>query len=66
MLVSKNERFSHFLGLTAALLIESNRIFGLEVLDYHKEDVLKLPMAFTREVVPANKSQIPKSQFDCR
>ena len=37
------------------VLVESNQIFGLEVLDYHKEHVIKLPMAFTHEVVPVNK-----------
>ena len=44
-------------------LIQRKRIVGLEVLDYHKEHVIKLPMAFTCEVVPANKSQIPKPEW---
>ena len=44
------------------VLIESNRILGLEVLDFKKQNVIKLPMAFTREVVPANRSQIPKPE----
>ena len=44
------------------VLIESNRILGVEVLDFKKQNVIKLPMAFTREVVPANRSQIPKPE----
>ena len=43
-------------------LIESKRIHSLEVLDYKKGNVVKLPMAFYREEIPANRSQIPKPE----
>ena len=44
------------------VLIESKRIHSLEVLDYKKENVVKLPMAFSREEIPANRSQILKPE----
>ena len=42
--------------------VETRKIFGLEVLDYHREYVVKMPVAFTRELVSANRSQIPKPE----
>lgn len=40
----------------------TRQICGLEVLDYHRECVVKMPAAFTRERVSANRSQIPKPE----
>ena len=42
--------------------IQTRKISGLEVLDYHRECVVKMPVAFTRELVSANRSQIPKPE----
>ena len=42
--------------------VETRKISGLEVLDYHRECVVKMPVAFTRELVSANRSQIPKPE----
>ena len=42
--------------------VETRKISGLEVLDYHRECVVKMPAAFTRELVSANRSQIPKPE----
>ena len=42
--------------------VKTRKISGLEVLDYHRECVVKMPVAFTREVVSANRSQIPKPE----
>ncbi|KAK3754726.1 hypothetical protein QZH41_007045 [Actinostola sp. cb2023] len=42
--------------------VESNRIHGLEVLDYHRENIVKLPTLFSRKNVPADRSQIPKPE----
>ena len=42
--------------------IQSKKVMGIEVLDYSREHVIKLPAAFTREVVSANRSQIPKPE----
>lgn len=42
--------------------ITSNRIFGLEVLDLEREHVVKLPVCFKRDSVPAKHSQIPKTE----
>lgn len=43
-------------------LITSNRIEGLEVLDYNKEHVVQLPMLFQRDIIPALPSQIPRPE----
>ena len=40
--------------------ITSNRIMGLEVLDLNRDYVVKLPVCFTRDNLPAKHSQIPK------
>lgn len=42
--------------------VKTRKISGLEVLDYHRECVVKMPVAFTRELVSANRSQIPKPE----
>ena len=42
------------------VLIDSNRICGIEVLDYLRETCIELPPMFTREKVPGNHLQIPK------
>lgn len=42
------------------VLIQSKRICGLEILDYQKHNVIKLPTTYTRPTIPANRSQIPK------
>ncbi|XP_041484991.1 uncharacterized protein LOC121431537 isoform X2 [Lytechinus variegatus] len=42
--------------------IESERIKGLEVLDFNKENVIQLPITFSRDSVPASRSQIPKPE----
>ena len=42
--------------------VQSNRVCGLEILDFHREHVVKLPVAFTRENLPVNRSQIPKPE----
>ena len=42
--------------------VETRKISGLEVLDYHRECVVKMPVAFTRELVSALQSQIPKPE----
>ena len=39
----------------------SSRICGLEVLDFNREHTVKLPMLFTRDAIPASRSQIPKA-----
>ena len=43
------------------VLIESNRVSGIEVLDYHREECIELPTMFTRETVPGSHHQIPCS-----
>ena len=42
--------------------VKTRKISGLEILDYHRECVIKLPVAFTRDLVSANRSQIPKPE----
>ena len=42
--------------------VKTKKISGLEILDYHRECVVKMPVAFTRELVSANRSQIPKPE----
>ena len=42
--------------------VKSKKISGLEILDYHRKCVVKMPVAFTRELVAANRSQIPKPE----
>ena len=42
--------------------VETRKISGLEVLDYHRECVVKMPVAFTRELVSPNRSKIPKPE----
>ena len=42
--------------------VKTSKISILEVLDYRKECVVKTPVAFSREVVSANRSQIPKPE----
>ena len=34
--------------------VETRKISGLEVLDYHRDCVVKMPAAFTQEFVSAN------------
>ena len=41
-------------------LLKKQKIRGLEVLDYQRENVVKLPAAFSSPLIPANRSQIPK------
>lgn len=40
--------------------VPSNRICGVEVLDFGREHPVKLPMMFKRDIIPASGSQIPK------
>ena len=40
--------------------VKTKKISGLEILDYHRECVVKMPVAFTRELVSPNPSQISK------
>ena len=42
--------------------VQARKISGLEVLDYHRECVVKMPVAYTRELVSANRSQIRKPE----
>ena len=42
--------------------VQSHRIRDLEVLDYHRKHLVKLPMMFERDVIPSNRSQIPKPE----
>lgn len=42
--------------------VRIKNISGLEVSDYHRECVVKMPAAFTRELVSANRSQISKPE----
>ena len=42
--------------------VKTSHISGLEVLDYRRECVVKMPVAFSREVVSANRSEIPKPE----
>ncbi|XP_063959727.1 uncharacterized protein LOC129282006 [Lytechinus pictus] len=42
--------------------IESERIKGLEVLDFNKENVIQLPITLSRDSLPASRSQIPKPE----
>ena len=42
--------------------VETRKISGLEVLDHQRECVAKMPAAFTRELVSANRLQIPKRE----
>ncbi|XP_041485622.1 uncharacterized protein LOC121431909 [Lytechinus variegatus] len=42
--------------------IESERIKGLEVLDFNKENVIQLPTTLSRDSLPASRSQIPKPE----
>ncbi|XP_071477128.1 uncharacterized protein [Diadema antillarum] len=41
--------------------VRCQKISGLEVLDFHKKQIIQLPPCFTREEVPAKRSQIPKA-----
>ncbi len=43
------------------VLIDSNRVSGIEVLNYLKEECIELPQMFTRETVPGSHHQIPKA-----
>ena len=40
--------------------MKTSKISGLEVLDYRRECVVKMPVTFSRGDVSANRSQIPK------
>ena len=42
--------------------VKTKNISGLEILDYHRECVVKIPVAFTRELVSAKRSHIPKPE----
>ena len=42
--------------------VKTSKISTLEVLDYRRECVVKMPVAFSQEVVSANWSQIPKPE----
>ena len=42
--------------------VKTSNIYGLEVLDYHRECVVKMPVTFSREFVSANQSEIPKPE----
>ena len=48
------------------VLIESNRVSEIEVLDYHREECIELPPMFTRETVPGSHHQIPKAAVDSK
>ena len=41
--------------------VPSNRICGVEVLDFRREHAVRLPMMFKRDIIPASRSQIPKA-----
>ena len=42
--------------------VKTKKISGLEILDYHRECVVKIPVAFSRELVSAKRSHIPKPE----
>ncbi|XP_063969426.1 uncharacterized protein LOC135157513 [Lytechinus pictus] len=42
--------------------IQSRKVCGLQVLDFKKENEIDLPPSFSRESVPAHRSQIPKGE----
>ena len=42
--------------------VETNRISGVEVLDYNKVHIIKLPTLYSRENMPADPSQIAKPE----
>ena len=42
--------------------VQARKISGLEVLDYHRECVVKMPVAYTRELVSTNRSKILKAE----
>ena len=41
---------------------KSKKISGLQILGYHRGCAVKMPVTFTRELVSANRSQIPKPE----
>ncbi|XP_054762932.2 uncharacterized protein LOC129269456 [Lytechinus pictus] len=42
--------------------IRSKKIKGVEVLDFHKKQIISLPACYSRSSIPANRSQIPKTE----
>ena len=42
--------------------VQSHRIRDLEVLDYRREHIVKLPMMFESDTIPSNRSQIPRPE----
>ena len=42
--------------------VQSHRIRDLEVLDYRREHIVKLPMMFESDIIPSNQSQIPRPE----
>ena len=43
-------------------VVDSNRITGIEVLDYHRNHIVSLPVCYKRDSIPANRSQIPRPE----
>ncbi|XP_055957027.1 uncharacterized protein LOC130012915 [Patella vulgata] len=43
-------------------VIHSRKIYDLEVLDFKREHIIQLPGLFTRDSIPASRSQIPKQE----
>ncbi|KAK6177791.1 hypothetical protein SNE40_015824 [Patella caerulea] len=43
-------------------VIHSRENYDLEVLDFKRENVIQLPGLFTRDSIPASRSQIPKQE----
>ena len=42
--------------------VQSHGIRDLEVLDYHREHMVKLPIMFESDIIPSNHSQIPRPE----
>ncbi|XP_071486059.1 uncharacterized protein [Diadema antillarum] len=43
-------------------IIKTTKVSGVQVLDFNRDQVIDLPPLFTRDAVPASRSQIPKSE----
>ena len=44
------------------VVVDSSKINDIEILDYNKEHVIKLPTLYTREEMPVSLSQIVKPE----
>ncbi|XP_072169077.1 uncharacterized protein [Diadema setosum] len=43
-------------------IVKTTRVSGVQVLDFNRDQVIDLPPLYTRDAVPASRSQIPKSE----